>query len=57
MPPFINSFLATGGDWRAPIVQFVAFVAILLLYMPFVKLSNKVYAKQLAQSNKGETNE
>ena len=56
-PPFINAFLATGGDWRAPVVQLVAFVAILLLYLPFVKLSNKVYAKQLAESNKGAENE
>ncbi|MCF0114588.1 MAG: PTS sugar transporter subunit IIC [Erysipelotrichaceae bacterium] len=57
MPPFINAFLATGGDWRAPVVQLVAFVAILLLYMPFVKLSNKVYEKQLADQEQGAANE
>lgn len=57
MPPFINAFLATGGDWRAPVVQFVAFIAILLLYIPFVKLSNKVFAKQLAERNQGKSDE
>ena len=57
MPPFINAFLATGGDWRAPVVQFVAFIAIVLLYAPFVRLSNKVYAKQLAERNQGTLNE
>ena len=51
-PPFINAFLATGGKFSAVIVQFVAFVAIVALYTPFVLISNKVAAKQAEQEQK-----
>jgi PTS system cellobiose-specific IIC component len=49
-PPFINAFLASGGSIMAAVVQFVAFAAIVLLYMPFVHISNKVYEKSLREN-------
>ena len=50
-PPFINAFLATGGSFVAVLVQMVAFAAIVLLYLPFVKISNKIAEKQAAESS------
>jgi len=40
MPPFLLSFLATAGDWRAPIVTLVCFVVSFLIYAPFVIAAN-----------------
>lgn len=41
-PVFINSFLATAGDWRSIIVQALILVLGVLIYMPFVKVNDKV---------------
>lgn len=41
-PPFLMSFLATGADWRAPIVTLVAFVVSFLIWIPFVISANKM---------------
>jgi PTS system cellobiose-specific IIC component len=41
-PPFLMSFLATGGDWRAPIVTLVAMVVSFLIWVPFVIAANKM---------------
>lgn len=50
-PPFINAFLATGGSITAVLVQVVAFAAIVMLYAPFVRISNKVAEKQAEMNN------
>lgn len=41
-PPFLMSFLATGADWRAPIVTLVAVVVSFLIWVPFVIAANKM---------------
>jgi len=41
-PPFLLSFLATGADWRAPIVTLVAFVVSFFIWLPFVLAANKL---------------
>lgn len=41
-PPFLLSFLATGADWRAPIVTGVAFAVSFLIWVPFVIAANKM---------------
>ena len=41
-PPFLLSFLATGADWRAPIVTLVAMLASFAIWAPFVMAANKV---------------
>ncbi|WP_040205576.1 PTS sugar transporter subunit IIC [Neobacillus jeddahensis] len=41
-PPFILSFLATGSDWRAPIVTLVAMVVSFVIWIPFVIAANKL---------------
>ncbi|MGL9970411.1 PTS system, cellobiose-specific IIC component [Enterococcus sp. DIV1420a] len=41
-PPFISAYLATGGDWRAVIVQLFIIVLGVFIYLPFLKISEKV---------------
>ncbi|GEM01527.1 PTS system, cellobiose-specific IIC component [Halolactibacillus halophilus] len=41
-PPFLLSFLATGADWRAPIVTLVAMLSSFVIWVPFVMAANKV---------------
>jgi len=42
MPPFINSFLATGFDWRAPVLQLFNAIVGFAIWAPFVIASNKI---------------
>jgi len=48
MPPFLNSFLATSLDWRAPVLQLVNAVIGFIIYAPFVIASNKLDPEKLA---------
>ena len=41
-PPLLLSFLATGADWRAPIVALVCMVVTFLIWTPFVIAANKM---------------
>ncbi|CAM3113279.1 PTS sugar transporter subunit IIC [Leuconostoc rapi] len=45
-PPLINGFLATGGDWRAVVVQLISFTVGVLFYIPFMKISEQVILRQ-----------
>lgn len=45
-PPLLNSFLATGGDFKAVIVQVIIIVIGVLLYIPFIRISERVTKKQ-----------
>ncbi len=38
-PPLISGFLATGGNWGAVITQAVCIAVSVLIYLPFVKIS------------------
>lgn len=37
-PIFINGYLITGGDWRAPVWQLVELIIAILVYLPFFKI-------------------
>ncbi|OFI47244.1 PTS sugar transporter subunit IIC [Floricoccus penangensis] len=41
-PPILYSFLATAGDWRAPIVTIVCMLASFAIWAPFVISANKI---------------
>lgn len=41
MPPLINAYLATAGDIGAVITQIICIITAVLIYLPFVKISNK----------------
>ena len=45
-PPLISAFLATAGDWRAVILQLVVIILGILIYIPFIKINDKVMEKQ-----------
>lgn len=42
MPPIVNAYLATAGDVGAVITQIICIIVAILIYLPFVKISNKV---------------
>lgn len=48
-PPLISGYLATGGDWRAVVVQALILVIGVLLYMPFVKINDLVMSRTAAE--------
>ena len=54
-PPLISGFLATAGDWRAVVVQILILVVNIVVYIPFLKVSEKVTATQAAQAKAAET--
>jgi len=45
-PPIISGYLATAGDWRAPLLQVFLIVLGVVVYLPFLKISEKVLVKQ-----------
>lgn len=40
-PPIISGYLATNGDWKASLLQIVLIAIGVLIYLPFVKMTNK----------------
>lgn len=50
-PPFLSGFLATGGDWRAIVVQLIIIVGGVFLYLPFMKISEKTVLKLMEMEN------
>lgn len=53
-PPLLSGFLATGGDWRAIIVQALIIVLGVAIYLPFMKVSEKVQMKMMEAENEAE---
>jgi PTS system cellobiose-specific IIC component len=45
-PVFMSGFLATAGDWRAVVLQAVLVVLGVLIYLPFMKVHERVQAQQ-----------
>ncbi|WP_203663349.1 PTS sugar transporter subunit IIC [Lacticaseibacillus sp. 53-4] len=45
-PPVIGPWLATAGDWRAVVVQIIVIAVGVLLYLPFMKISERVAAQE-----------
>lgn len=50
-PPLLSGFLATGGDFRAIIVQLLIIVLGVMIYLPFMKASEKVQIKMMESEN------
>ena len=50
-PPLINGFLATGGDWRAVVVQLISILFGIFFYLPFMKISERVMMRQAEEEN------
>ncbi|MGM0126256.1 PTS system, cellobiose-specific IIC component [Enterococcus sp. AZ194] len=45
-PPLVSGYLATGGDWRAVIIQICLITLGTLIYLPFLKISDLIAQKQ-----------
>ena len=45
MPPIVNAYLATAGDIGAVVTQIICIIVSILIYIPFVKVSNKAAIK------------
>lgn len=45
MPPIVNAYLATAGDLGAVATQIVCIIVSILIYLPFVKISNTTQLK------------
>lgn len=43
-PPIISGFLATAGDWRAALLQVLIIAASVFIYLPFLRVDEKVTA-------------
>lgn len=50
-PPLLSGYLATGGDFRAVLVQIVIIIIGVLLYLPFVKINDRVLSKTASNDN------
>ncbi|MGL5721349.1 MAG: PTS sugar transporter subunit IIC [Brevinema sp.] len=48
-PPIISAYLSTGGDWRAALLAVFLVVLSVIIYTPFVLLSNKVGAHEFSE--------
>lgn len=48
-PPVLSGYLATGGDFRAALLQVVTLIIGVAIYAPFVMVSNRVFQKQKAE--------
>lgn len=47
IPPFVNGFLASGGDWKVVLVQIIIVAVHVILYLPFLKVSEKIAKQQV----------
>lgn len=45
-PPVLSALLATGMDWRAAVWQVIEIAAGMLIYLPFMKVSERAQLKQ-----------
>src|SRR5690625_58659 len=54
-PPLINSFLASGGQWQNVVVQLIIIVAQTLLYIPFLRIAERVAKRQAAETESEAT--
>lgn len=49
-PIIASGLLSTGGDWRAAVLQVLLLALFVLIYLPFMKASDKAQAKQYEMS-------
>ncbi|NIZ18742.1 PTS sugar transporter subunit IIC [Entomospira culicis] len=49
-PPILSGYLATGGDWRASLLQIIIIVMGVFIYLPFMKM-NEMIAHKIAMNS------
>lgn len=50
-PPILSGLFATGFAWQAAVIQIVNLAVSIAIYMPFVKIADKIEQKKEAESN------
>lgn len=55
-PPFISAFLATGLDWRAPVIQIIVFALDMAIYLPFLKINDRMAERQTKEQEAAASN-
>ncbi|MBP1046323.1 PTS sugar transporter subunit IIC [Enterococcus sp. BWM-S5] len=48
-PPVLSAFLATGGDWKAAILQILIIIGCVFIYLPFLRIDEKVTSKMSSE--------
>lgn len=48
MPPILSGLMATGFAWQAPVIQMINLALSVLIYIPFVKIADRIEAKKEA---------
>lgn len=43
MPPILTGFLTTAFDWRSIVLSLINLILSIFIYLPFVRLANKIY--------------
>ena len=54
LPGPVGAYLATGGDWRAAVLNIVLIAISVLMYLPFVKIYDKTFLGQEDADEKAE---
>ncbi|MGL4676964.1 MAG: PTS sugar transporter subunit IIC [Brevinema sp.] len=44
-PPIVSAYLSTGGDWRAAVLAGILLILSVVIYTPFVLLSNRIQTR------------
>ena len=56
MPPILSGLMATGWAWQAPIIQLINLTLSVLIYIPFVKVADRIEEKrELSETTGGAT--
>lgn len=50
-PPIVSGYLATAGDWRAPILQILLIILGVFVFLPFLRISERVQEQQAEIEN------
>jgi PTS system cellobiose-specific IIC component len=45
-PPIVSGLLATGFAWQGPVIQVINMALSILIYIPFVKVADRIEAKR-----------
>lgn len=56
-PPLLAPYLATGGDWRAVVIQLFVIILGVFVYLPFMKLSERIQMRSAGIEEKEEAAE
>lgn len=46
MPPILSGLFATGFSWQGPVIQIINLAASILIYIPFVRIANRIEIKR-----------